>query len=238
MSRTFDIRTENHLDASPEVVWDAVTTGNAGWLWPMEVEPRQGGSGPFGSKVTAWEPPRHFANHLETQEGFYNTLDYGIEPDGDGAWIRYQHAGIFLQDLDDDQWANQYDGVRLHTDFYQHTLGQYVKYFPGRSAAFAEVRGPEASGAPDAFLRVLEAVKATENGVPVSFQVPGKGLVEGTVDYLTDHFLGVRTSEALYRFFGRNAFGDVVGLTVHEFGEGAQADGEAWQEWLNGLYAA
>ena len=52
-------------------------------------------------------------------------------------------------------------------------------------------------------------------------------------------FLGVRTSDGLYRFYGRNAFGMPVGLAHHLFA--AAVDREktelAWRTWLDGLYA-
>ena len=43
----------------------------------------------------------------------------------------------------------------------------------------------------------------------------------------------------MIRFFGRNAFGAVVGLTIHLFADGADAEaaGAAWGAWLNGLYS-
>lgn len=237
MSRDFEVRTETPVEGSPEQVWDAVTTGNSGWLWPIEMEAKLGGAGPWGSVVTAWEPASHFANHMEGEGGFYNTLDYQIEQREDGkTWVRYMHAGIFLQEMDDASWANQYDGVRKHTDFYQHTLAEYVKYFPGRQASYADVQGPEASATPDAFLTLKAAIGAQDAqlGDTVRFSVPGVAEIEGVLDYSTEHFAGVRTAQALYRFFGRNAFGSVVGLTVHEFD--GEANEAAWQDWLNGLY--
>lgn len=238
MSRKFEVRTENRVDGTPAQAWDAVVNGNSGWLWPMEVEPKLGGAGPFGSEVTAWEPPNHFANHVDGPDGFFNTLDYQIEAAADGgAWIRYMHAGVFLQEMDDTEWGNQYDGVRLHTDFYQHTLGQYVKHFAGQQAAFADIQGPAESQSATGF-QLLKSVIGADASVDteVSFTVPGIGEIRGVLDYATEHFAGVRTSSAMYRFFGRNAFGQVVGMTVHEFEPGAATNEAAWQSWLDGLY--
>ena len=102
--------------------------------------------------VTAWEPPHHFANHMEGEKGFFNHLDYRIEERAGGmAWLRYVHSGIFFEN-----WDNQYEAARKHTAFYQHTLGQYVHYFPGQPAIFADVQGRDASRAPDAFDAVVE----------------------------------------------------------------------------------
>jgi hypothetical protein len=50
--------------------------------------------------------------------------------------------------------------------------------------------------------------------------------------------LGVGRAESLYRFFGRNAFGGLVGITVHHFGDAAaDAIQREWQEWIDGLFA-
>jgi hypothetical protein len=60
---------------------------------------------------------------------------------------------------------------------------------------------------------------------------------DGVVDYATDKFLGVRTGDALYRFFGRNAFGGPVGMSIHHFGDvDVDAASRDWSEWLEGVY--
>ncbi len=61
MSKEFEIAREFEVDATPEQMWEAITTGTGGWLWPMEFEPRQGGAGPFGSALTNWDPPHRLA---------------------------------------------------------------------------------------------------------------------------------------------------------------------------------
>ena len=39
--------------------------------------------------------------------------------------------------------------------------------------------------------------------------------LDGVVDYVRPNFVGIRTADALYCFFGRNAFGGPVALTIH-----------------------
>jgi hypothetical protein len=51
----------------------------------------------------------------------------------------------------------------------------------------------------------------------------------GVVDYVTPEFLGVRTADALYRFYGRDAFGWRIGVGRHHF---ADVDAEGWDAWL------
>ena len=65
------------------------------------------------------------------------------------------------------------------------------------------------------------------------------GRLDGVVDYLTAEFIGVRAADGLYRFFGRNHFGGVVGMSAHLFTTGVDAaERETMlKAWLDGLYA-
>ncbi len=58
------------------------------------------------------------------------------------------------------------------------------------------------------------------------------------IDYSTPEFLGVRTGDGLYRFFGRNHYGSVVGMSAHLFT--AEADAAALEAalkaWLDAVY--
>ena len=77
-------------------------------------------------------------------------------------------------------------------------------------------------------------------GDTLSLDLPGRGVQEVVVDFRNENFVGLRTDDAMIRIFGRNAFGHRVGLTVHDFKPGAKAEdnAEAWQQALNGAYAA
>ncbi|KUM81879.1 SRPBCC family protein [Streptomyces curacoi] len=244
MSKEFEIAREIEVDATPEQVWEAITEGTGGWLWPMEPpEPREGGKGPFGSTILAWDPPHRYTNRVEDVEGIseqtLNQLDYTIEPRDDGrrAWVRYVHSGIFVDD-----WDNQYDGASKHTDFYLHTLSQYLTHFAGRPVAFTTFDGPEASGTPDALAtvgRALGLADDTAEGARVSVQGPGGKALDAVVDYRDPYFIGLRTDDALIRVFGRNHWGYVVGVSVHDFAPDAdaEADEAAWKGWLNGVFS-
>jgi hypothetical protein len=245
MSREFEIRREVELPATPEDVWEAVATsaGTAAWLFPSgEIEPREGGTTSDGSVVKAWDPPNHFAVRYEGEGGFFNALEYIIEGRGGGTTVlRYMHSGVITDD-----WDNQYDAANQHTDFYLHTLGEYLEHFSGRAVTYVgEVPGgivaPASSAGADAFgvLRDALGVNGAAPGDAVRVDVDGVGTLDGVVDYVQPNFLGIRTDDALYRFYGRNAFGMPVGMAVHAFAEGVDKDEAqaAWQAWLNGLYA-
>ncbi|MFC4030965.1 SRPBCC domain-containing protein [Streptomyces polygonati] len=242
MSKPFEIVREFEVEASPEQVWEAVSSGTAGWLWPMEYEPREGGAAPFGGTVTAWDPPHRLTGRSEgPEEGprqVFNQLDHLIEPrEGGGSWVRYVHSGIFVDD-----WDNQYDGADKHTDFYLHTLREYLRHFTGRPAVFAGADGSGAAGDPDALVAAARALGLPDRaaaGHTVHVQLPGAAHATDVVlDYRDPYFIGLRTDHAMYRFFGRNRFGATVGVTVHDFDPAADPAGlEAdIKHWLDGVY--
>lgn len=237
MSHSFQVNREVVLPASPEQVFAAVTSGTAGWMFPVDVDP--GASAPgVGEPDITWDPPNHFAVRVEGEDGWFNALDYIIEArDGGTASLRYVHSGIFVGD-----WDDQYDGVGKHTDFYLHSLGQYLRYFPGRSAAYIALSGPVNSAAAEAFETLKSAIGVTDEsgeGDSVRIDVPGLGPIDAVVDYINPYFLGLRTDEALYRFYGRNAFGGTVDAAHHFFADGidkAKTE-QAWRSWLDDVYA-
>jgi uncharacterized protein YndB with AHSA1/START domain len=226
MAREFEIVREHDIDAPAEEVWDAITDGNGGWLWPMEYEPRVGGAAAFGGRVVAWDPPRHLSGRMEGPDGWFNQVEEVLTPlEGGRTHLRYVHSGVFVDD-----WDNQYDGAGAHTDFYLHTLSEYIAHFSRRPVVYSSTDAPAASNTPDGFARLRDALDLTS--------LPGSP-AEVVVDYDTEHFLGLRTETALVRFFGRNAWGAPVGVAVHDFAPGADAEATtaAWDGWLEKVYA-
>ncbi|WP_181777613.1 SRPBCC family protein [Amycolatopsis pittospori] len=236
MAKESEVRFEGFLPTTPADTWAAITADTGGWLWPIRYEPRDGGAEcgltPNGGMVTVWKPSRRFVTYAEDGKGWFNTLEYVLEPKDGGTYLRFEHNTV-LED-----WDVEYDACEQHTAFYYHSLGEYLTHFNGRQARYFKADAPEASIAPEAFEAVLKAVGAKVADEKVDFEVPGVGTVEGVVDYLTSNFLGVRTEDALYRFYGRNVWGWPVGLAHHLFAEDADADKaeKAWTAWLTDLY--
>jgi len=238
MSEKFEIRREVVVPGTPEQIWAAISAKTAGWMFPSPLEIPADGSRPDSPIIADWEPPRELAIHMQGPDGWFNNLEYVVEArDESTAVVRYVHAGVFAED-----WDNQYDGASKHTDFYLHSLGQYVQYFAGRPVTYVSAEGPEASSAPEAMgaLRgALGIASGATAGDTVTVDVPGIGTVEAIIDYIDDWFVGLRTENALLRFYGRNAFGGNVDAAHHLFA--ADADGDAataaWQAWLSGAFA-
>ena len=62
------------------------------------------------------------------------------------------------------------------------------------------------------------------------------GALDGVVDYATPDFLGIRTPAGLFRFFGRNAFGSVVGMSAHLFEDVPVTEADL-KAWLDSVYS-
>ncbi|MGH3873024.1 MAG: SRPBCC domain-containing protein [Pseudonocardiaceae bacterium] len=245
MTEEFEIRRCNELPAGSEQVWDAVATGpgNLGWLYPMEIEPCEGGMVSGGlATVTVWDPPRRFALRHDGEDGLSVALEYRIEARDNGGSVlhtvvRRVHSGIV-----GDEWKTHTDAADKHTDFYHHTLEQYLRYFSGQSATYLEAHGPAAATRANAFTvlrRQLRLVDDVTQGDAVRLVLTGFDPLEAVVDYLSPLFIGLRTEDALYRFFGGNAWGWPVGLRHHLFARDVDRDKaeQAWQLWLDGVFA-
>ena len=243
MSREFEVTREIDLPAAPDDVWTAITTDTAAWMFPTGMEIPAGGAPPEGSPVETWEPPNRLVIRTESADGTFNALDYSIEArDGGTAHLRYVHSGILA-----DEWEDQYDAIGPHTDFYLHTLGQYLEHFRGREVTYvgqpsSGINGPESAGGPEAMDDLRAALGVPPEAGPgdeVHASLGEAGQLDGVIDYATPEFLGVRADEGLYRFFGRNSFGGVVGMSAHLFVPGVDAEAReaALKAWLDAVYA-
>jgi hypothetical protein len=243
MSREFEVAREIDLPAAPDDVWTAITAEPAAWMFPTGMEIAPGDVPPEGTPVTTWDPPHRLVVRMQAPDGTFNALDYSIEArDGGTAHLRYVHSGILA-----DGWEDQYDAIGGHTDFYLHTLGQYLEHFKGRPVTYvgqpsSGIEGPESAGGEDAMDTLRAALgigDGTGAGDTVHADLGAAGTLDGVIDYLTPEFVGVRAEDGMFRFFGRNHYGSVVGMSAHMFGadvdaEQAEADLKAW---LDSVYA-
>ena len=167
MSRAFEVAREIDLPATPEDVWIAMTADSGSWQFPTGMEIPAGTTPPEGGPVVTWDPPRHFVVRMEAPDGTFNSLEYLIEARAGGtAHLRYVHSGILAP-----EWEDQYDAIGPHTDFYLHTLGQYLEHFNGQQVTYvgqpsSGIEGPETAGKPDSMetLRAALGIESEREG--------------------------------------------------------------------------
>ncbi|GAA3379188.1 SRPBCC domain-containing protein [Streptomyces sannanensis] len=244
MATEFKVEREQDLPAAPEQVWKAVATrdGNVGWLYPMDVEPRVGGTVSRGpSTVLAWEPPHRFVCRYADDTGFSNTLTYLVDEQdgGDRSHLRmsihWVHEGV-----PDANWDTKSDAAEKHVDFYQHSLAEYLTHFAGRTAAYVRASRPEPTSDPGDFASLrrhlgLPDGVAVGDGVKIRLDDALGGPQSAVVDYLTADFLGLRTSDALYRFFNGSTWNWPIWAGHHIFAGHVDEESatRAWSAWLD-----
>ncbi|GAA1841134.1 SRPBCC domain-containing protein [Pseudonocardia ailaonensis] len=211
MSKRFEIRREVTLAATPEEVWRAIATreGQAGWFMTFEEEPP-------GAEIEMDEPHR-----LEQRFGT-QAIEYVVEArDGASTVLRFVHSGIL-----EEEWGDEFETMTAAGwDLYLATLGEYLRHFPGRPAVYAEAEAPST---PDAWKRVLAALGDPAEGDEVGGPFPG------VVDVRHEHYLGIRTPDALVRFHERSLIGMPVAVGHHEMTADAdpKALADTWRTWL------
>ncbi|MEV8372561.1 SRPBCC domain-containing protein [Kribbella sp. NPDC056861] len=220
------IEAEIPLEASPEQVWEAISTeaGLTAWLFPMDPSPEANAPG----AVLRWEPGHGFAIQAET-----SAFEYLIEAQDDGSTVlRFVQSGF-----QSDDWEAEYEATARGWDLYFHTLQVYLTGFAGEPATYVVAEGPAWSGTPEAWEKFRAAVGGAV-GDKVELDVHGLGMVVGEVDYVGPSHLGITTENALLRFHDRSLIGMPVALGHHYYGPGQDAErlADIWQSWLAEFY--
>lgn len=245
--RRFEV--EIPLDASPDQVWEAIATrpGLTAWFAPMDVAPDENGRSPDGD-VVRWEPGRALTVQTPPNEdGSTSSFAYLIQArDGGTTVLRFTQTGFL-----GDDWEAEYEATARGWGLYFHTLAQYLANFSGRPATYVAVEGPETAADRQAWRDLLAAIGVSESpgsgvggavtdGEEVRLDVPGLEPVVGVVDYQGPSHLGIRTDDALLRFHDRSLLGMPVAVGHHYYGDRQDEARlhEAWQSWLDAVYAA
>jgi uncharacterized protein YndB with AHSA1/START domain len=246
MARPFEVRKEIELDATPEEVWEAIATGPGIDAWFMgtnEVEPREGGAvrmtlpgWTLESTVSVWDPPKRLLTETaKGEDGRFMAFEYIIEGrEGGSTVLRFVHSGF----LPDDEWETEYEALKTGDPAYLQKLAEYLKYFRGRTAVPVSAYGPQVDRerAWAVFKDALGLTGEIAEGDQVRFSTEGLPPIEGVVDYVSPDFLGVRTSDGLYRFI--HGFDGTIVLGHHIYSDVDQKETEqAWQSWVERAFA-
>lgn len=240
MPREFELTFEAPVDATPDEIWQAISTGPGTDSWFMgrsEFEAREGGRGTFqmgghteGSTVTAYEPGRRFGYRSDTgDDGRFMAFEFLIEGRDQGSTtLRLVHSGFL-----GDDWENEYEAMAKGDAMYFHKLVTYLTHFPGRISTYnmflVQPAGLDQAWA--ALRRVAGLGEHVAEGDKALVQVPGLPPVTGVVDYVRPEMLGIRTDAGMYRFLHSR---DFLVAEYHDFA--GELDGEtverSWKEWL------
>ncbi len=239
MPREFETSNEITVHATPEQVWDAIATGPGVDAWFMgrtEIEPGASvrtefpGGFTLESSVTDWDPPHRLAYRgVPSENGEFHAFEYLVEGRaGATTVVRVVHSGALAN------WDDEYDAMQEGDAIYAGKLAAYLEHFAGRTGRACFVQ-QEKDGDRDA---VMAAVRArlglsgsAAEGDRVRLAPDGFEPFEGVIDVAAPHVLGVRTDDAILRFF--HAMGTVV-VEEHRYGGTAP---RAWQGWLERVAA-
>ena len=247
MPQPFEIAQEMDVDATPEEVWDAIATGpgmDSWFLGHMEIEPRQRGEvrwtlggETMGSTVTTWDPPnRIVTTGSEIQDGSRHSFDYTVtEREGGRSNIRYVHSGMLGGD-----WEAEYEAMQEGDPMYFFKLAQYLNHFKGRFAATVDLFGPvveDEEKVMAGYRRALGLGDDVAVGDRVSLTPQGVAPIDGEIDCLSRHFIGVLSNDAIYRFIHGFTGATMVGHHFFALDADGEQLGRDWQSWLDRTFA-
>lgn len=239
MTHPFEIRGEISVDATPDQVWDAITSGPGVDSWLMgrteiDSDNKTSTFSMFGNTSTAaitmWEPGHRYATKEEPNpDGTFTAFEWLIETrEGGGAVVRFVHSGAL-----GDDWEAEYDGLAAGDQAYLTKLAVYLAHFAPRTATQSTfLPGPIA---PDPWTAMTAAVGVgvdATDGRPARLTVPGIRPVDGVVEFVhPPSFVGMRTDDAIYLLI--HGYRGMTFATAHYFDDRDRtAEIEAWQAWL------
>ncbi|AQZ61669.1 unnamed protein product [[Actinomadura] parvosata subsp. kistnae] len=236
MGRDFELPMEATVGATPEEVWEAISTGPGIDSWFMGRTEVAGGvvRTAFGgfdlppSRVTDAEPGRHLAHSSDKgDDGRFVAYEFMIEGRERGSTLVRMVTSGFLPG---DDWHDEFEAMSKGLEMYFATLVEYLGHFAGRAATPVTEFGPPVADWAAAWERLYAAI----GGVPeVGDRVAVNG-VEGVVYHRNSQTVGLRSGTAMYRFL--QGFGGSM-IASHLLFEGGEEQGARWRAWLEQLYA-
>lgn len=239
MGHEFELPQEALVEATPEEVWEAISTGPGIDSWFMGrnevargvVSTAFGGMNLPASTVTAAEPPSRFAHTSDpAEDGRFVAYEFLIEGrDRASTTVRMVTSGF----LPGDDWEAEYEAMAGGLEMFFATLVAYLGHFAGRTATPLTEFGPPVTDWPRAWEILYAELGHPAEGDKVRFAPDGLAPVEGVVYHLAAQTLGVRSGDALYGFL--QGMGGTMIASHHLFGD-AGDQGPAWRAWLQRLY--
>ncbi|MCK2216156.1 SRPBCC domain-containing protein [Actinomadura sp. ATCC 31491] len=237
MGHAFELPHEGAVGATPEEVWDAISTGPGITSWFMGrsevtdgvVRTAFGGFELPASTVTEAVPPHRFAHSSDkTDDGRFVAYEFLVEGRERGSTVVRMVTSGFLPG---DDWQDEFEAMSRGLEMYFATLVEYLNHFAGRTARPVTVFGPPVRD----WARAWDGVYAELGGRPAIGDVVRLGPVEGVVYHRNTQTLGVRAADGLYRVL--QGFGGSMIASHLRYDAGGDVE-PAWREWLERLHAA
>ncbi len=190
------VETEVEIQATPEAIWKAIATGPGvkSWFMGMESEfdERVGGEvrTKMGeemvpiAKLTAWDPPNHFATEADNALGPGSpkiAYEWTIEAKGGGKCIVRHLQTLFTED---DSWDTQVGDTSAGWPSFFHVLRNYVERHAEEPSGVVQAMGPVPGSKDEAFERLTSALGVTEiaKGASVDCNVDGAPAFSGEIE--------------------------------------------------------
>jgi hypothetical protein len=161
------------------------------------------------------------------------TFAFEIEGRGGSTVLRFVHSGF----LPGDDWEQEYEALKIGDPAYVAKLVEYVEHFRGRQAVPISLWGPQVSRerAWAEFRKALGLAGDPAVGQPAQFRAEGLPDLDGEIDYLSPDFIGLRTTDGMYRFI--HGMGTIaIGHHIFEPVDRAATE-QAWQAWIDRTFA-
>ena len=249
------VEVEFDVPGTPEDVWHALATGPgiSSWFVPTEVEERDGrpvsikfNFGPGvepRAVVTAWEPPRLFAQEADgwSPDAPPIATEWRIEARAGGTCtVRIVHS-LFAST---DDWDYQLEGAKSGWAGFLNILRLYLAHFRGQPSAIMQVTTPIATSEAEAWDTLTAAMgvkgaKAGERWTTPAGVSPLGGVVELLTEDPWDALLRLDRPGPGIAALGAVTYPDgqrVVAMNLYMYGDWAAEtvarEAPVWQAFL------
>jgi hypothetical protein len=212
------------IPASPEQVWEAITTNSGAWSFQVDVEGdtahfrREPFAPDATATVTAWEPPRRFAYEDPTF-----ATEHLIEARGDGSCVVRVVSSLRV---DGEGWDDIAEEAAKGWRMTLEVLRVYATHFAGQPSARIDLRVP-VNAPPSARTEVARRLDDRP--------------IDAVVEHQGPYFTLLRAADPCPGMFAISCFPmDAVTLSVNVTGRlyGPKAEAIAarerprWQNWV------
>jgi uncharacterized protein YndB with AHSA1/START domain len=193
------VQVEFEVPGTPEEVWQALATGPgiSSWFVPTEVEERDGkpvavkfNFGPGiepRAVVTAWDPPRSFAQEAAgwSPDSPPIATEWSIESRRGGICVvRIVHS-LFAST---DDWDYQLEGAKGGWAGFLNILRLYLTHFRGQRSAIMQVTAPVATTEAETWDTLTSALAVKGLSVGQRWTAPaGVSPLSGVVELVTEN---------------------------------------------------